>query len=116
MRKKAKSQGFAAPVNREDLVKGAKGPGVDLEEHIAFAIEAMSSIAETLGLVGTAELVADEDSIRGAKREANARHWRQGRGETRLHPATGYIMVWDNATTANTDTPTYVYRQRGCGV
>ena len=59
VRKKMKSKGFAAGVNREDLVKGAAELGVDLNEHIAFVIEAMSSIAETLGLAGTSELVAD---------------------------------------------------------
>lgn len=59
VRKKMKTKGFAAGVNREDLVKGAEELGVDLDEHIAFVIEAMSSIAETLGLAGTSELVAD---------------------------------------------------------
>lgn len=59
VRKKMKSKGFAAGVNREDLVKGAAGLQVDLDEHIAFVIEAMSSIAEQLGLAGRPELVAD---------------------------------------------------------
>jgi putative nucleotidyltransferase with HDIG domain len=59
VRKKMKTKGFAAGVNREDLVKGAAELGVDLDEHIAFVIEAMSSIAETLGLAGTSALVAD---------------------------------------------------------
>jgi len=54
-----KSKGFAAGVNREDLVKGAELLGVGLDEHIAFVIEAMTSIAETLGLAGEANLVAD---------------------------------------------------------
>lgn len=54
VRKKMKSKGFAAGVNREDLVKGAELLGVDLNEHIAFVIEAMSSIADTLGLAGVA--------------------------------------------------------------
>jgi len=52
VRKKMKSKGFAAGVNRDDLVKGAQELGVDLDEHIAFVIEAMSSIADTLGLAG----------------------------------------------------------------
>jgi len=59
VRKKMKSKGFAAGVNREDLVKSAQELGVDLDEHIAFVIEAMSSIADTLGLAGKAELAAD---------------------------------------------------------
>ena len=52
VRKKMKSKGFAAGVNRDDLVKGAAELGVDLDEHIAFVIEAMSSVADTLGLAG----------------------------------------------------------------
>ena len=52
VRKKMKSKGFAAGVNRDDLVKGAAELGVDLDEHIAFVIEAMSSVAESLGLAG----------------------------------------------------------------
>jgi predicted hydrolase (HD superfamily) len=59
VRKKMKTKGFAAGVNREDVVKGAAELQVDLDEHIAFVIEAMSSIAETLGLAGTSALVAD---------------------------------------------------------
>jgi len=52
VRKKMKTKGFAAGVNREDLVRSAAELGVDLDEHIAFVIEAMSSIADTLGLAG----------------------------------------------------------------
>jgi putative nucleotidyltransferase with HDIG domain len=52
VRKKMKTKGFAAGVHREDLVRGAEELGVDLNEHIAFVIEAMSSIADTLGLAG----------------------------------------------------------------
>ena len=53
VRKKMKTKGFAAGVNRDDLVKGAAELGVDLDEHIAFVIQAMSSVADTLGLAGT---------------------------------------------------------------
>ena len=59
VRKKMKTKSFAAKVNREDIVKGAQELGVDLDEHIAFVIEAMSSIADTLGLAGTATRAAD---------------------------------------------------------
>ena len=59
VRKKMKTKSFAAKVNREDIVKGAQELGVDLDEHIAFVIEAMSSIADTLGLAGTAIRAAD---------------------------------------------------------
>ena len=55
VRKKMKAKGFAAGVNRDDLVKGAEELGIDLNEHIANVIEAMSSVAETLGLAGTPE-------------------------------------------------------------
>jgi putative nucleotidyltransferase with HDIG domain len=59
VRKKMKTKGFAAGVNRDDLVKGAEELGVDLDEHIANVIEAMSSIADQLGLAGIPEAVAD---------------------------------------------------------
>jgi putative nucleotidyltransferase with HDIG domain len=52
VRKKMKTKSFAAGVNREDVVKGAAELGVDLDEHIAFVIQAMSSVAETLSLAG----------------------------------------------------------------
>jgi len=55
VRKKMKTKGFAAGVHREELVKGAEELGVDLNEHIAFVIEAMSSIADRLGLAGVQE-------------------------------------------------------------
>lgn len=55
VRKKMKTKGFAAGVNREDLVKGAAELNIDLDEHIANVIEAMSEIADTLGLAGIQE-------------------------------------------------------------
>ncbi len=58
VRKKMKTKGFAAGVNRDDLFKGAAELGVDLDEHIAFVISAMSSIADTLGLAGIQASVA----------------------------------------------------------
>jgi predicted hydrolase (HD superfamily) len=50
-----KTKGFAAGVNRNDLVQGAAELGVDLDEHIAFVIQAMSNTADTLGLAGIQE-------------------------------------------------------------
>lgn len=50
VRKKMKQKAFAAAVNRDDIVRGAEEMGVDLDEHIQFVIDAMSEIAETLGL------------------------------------------------------------------
>jgi putative nucleotidyltransferase with HDIG domain len=55
VRKKMKSKGFAAGVNREDLLHGAEELNVDLNEHIAFVIQAMTSIADVLGLDGQSE-------------------------------------------------------------
>jgi len=53
VRKKMKDKAFARSVNRDDIVNGAADLGVELEEHIAFCIEAMKGIAGELGLEGT---------------------------------------------------------------
>src|SRR2546430_6273158 len=50
VRKKMKDKAFARSVNRDDIVNGAADLGVELEEHIAFCIEAMKGIAKELGL------------------------------------------------------------------
>jgi len=50
VRKKMKQASFAASVNRDDIVRGAEDFGVDLNEHIAFCIEAMRQNADELGL------------------------------------------------------------------
>src|SRR5438874_2499753 len=50
VRKKMKDKAFARSVNRDDIVNGARELGVDLDEHIAFCIEAMKRIAPQLGL------------------------------------------------------------------
>jgi putative nucleotidyltransferase with HDIG domain len=52
VRKKMKDKAFARSVNRNDITTGAAELGVDLEEHIAFCIEAMKGIARELGLEG----------------------------------------------------------------
>ena len=54
VRKKMKDKAFARSVHREDIVQGAADLGLDLEEHIAFCIEAMKTIAKELGLDGSA--------------------------------------------------------------
>jgi putative nucleotidyltransferase with HDIG domain len=54
VRKRMKDKAFARKVNREDIVKGAAELGVDLDEHIAYCIEAMKVIADRLGLDGGA--------------------------------------------------------------
>jgi putative nucleotidyltransferase with HDIG domain len=50
VRKKMKDKAFARSVSRDDIVNGAKELGVDLDEHIAFCIQAMQGIAGQLGL------------------------------------------------------------------
>lgn len=50
VRKKMKQKSFAANVNRDDIVRGAEDLGVDLNEHIQFVIDAMTTIADDLGL------------------------------------------------------------------
>jgi predicted hydrolase (HD superfamily) len=49
-----KDKAFARSVKREDIINGANELGVDLEEHIAFCIEALKGCANELGLEGVA--------------------------------------------------------------
>jgi predicted hydrolase (HD superfamily) len=58
VKKKMKDKAFARSVNRDDIVNGAAELGVDLEEHIAFCVEAMKGIAGELGLDGGAAKTA----------------------------------------------------------
>jgi putative nucleotidyltransferase with HDIG domain len=58
VRKKMKDKAFARSVNRNDITTGAAELGVELEEHIAFCIEAMKGIAGELGLDGSAAKTA----------------------------------------------------------
>lgn len=53
VRKKMKDKAFARGVSREDVMTGVQEMGVDLDEHIAFVITAMQSVASDLGLAGT---------------------------------------------------------------
>ena len=50
VRKKMRDKGFARSVNRDDIIQGADELGVDLEQHIEFAIEALKPVAAELGL------------------------------------------------------------------
>jgi len=52
VRKKMKAKAFAASVNRDDITSGAQALGIELDEHIAFVLEAMRGIAPELGLAG----------------------------------------------------------------
>jgi putative nucleotidyltransferase with HDIG domain len=54
VKKKMKDKAFARSVNRQDITNGAAELGVDIEQHIAFCIEAMRGIAGELGLDGSA--------------------------------------------------------------
>jgi putative nucleotidyltransferase with HDIG domain len=54
VRKKMKDKAFARGVSREDVIGGAEDLGVDLDEHIAFVIDAMRDISPALGLDGPA--------------------------------------------------------------
>jgi putative nucleotidyltransferase with HDIG domain len=50
VKKKLKQPSFARGVNREDVTEGAAELGVELDDHIAFVIEALQPIAAELGL------------------------------------------------------------------
>ncbi len=50
VKKKMKDKSFAAKVNREEILRGAEELGVDFQEHVEFMIQAMSVVAERLGL------------------------------------------------------------------
>lgn len=50
VKKKLKDKGFARAVNRDDIKKGVEELGVDLDEHIAFCIDAMKKEKNRLGI------------------------------------------------------------------
>ena len=52
VRTKMKDKAFARTVRREDITGGAEVLGVDLDEHIAFCIEALKPVAKELGIAG----------------------------------------------------------------
>ena len=54
VRKRMKDKAFARKVNRDDIIQGAAALGVDLDEHVAFCIEALKPIADKIGLDGSA--------------------------------------------------------------
>jgi len=53
VRKKMKDKAFAAKVHRQDIIDGAEGLGIPLEELIQEVILALRAEAELLGLAGT---------------------------------------------------------------
>ena len=50
VKKKLKDKAFARSVNREDIYLGMADLGIALDDHIAFTIQAMTAVAEQLGL------------------------------------------------------------------
>lgn len=50
--KRFKDRGFAAKVEREEIVRGCELFGITLEQHAAFVIEALRPFAAELGLAG----------------------------------------------------------------
>ena len=58
VRKKMKDKAFARGVNRDDVLLGVQEMGVDLDDHIAFVIAAMQSVASDIGLDGSLQMPA----------------------------------------------------------
>ena len=50
VKKKMKDKAFAKAVSREDIINGASELSIELDEHIAFCINAMKAGKEALGL------------------------------------------------------------------
>jgi putative nucleotidyltransferase with HDIG domain len=50
VKKKLKDKAFARTVNRDDVYRGAGELGVDLDEHIAFVVGALTDVAPEIGL------------------------------------------------------------------
>jgi putative nucleotidyltransferase with HDIG domain len=54
VKKKLKDKGFARTVNRQDVYRGAEELGVDLDDHVGFVIGALTAVAPSIGLAGSA--------------------------------------------------------------
>lgn len=50
VKKKMKDKAFARAVNRDDIINGAAGLDIPIEDHIQFCINAMKKNSEALGL------------------------------------------------------------------
>ena len=62
VRRKMKDKDFARSVNRQDIVEGAQGLGIDLDEHISFCVKAMQERAGQLGLEGSTGAAAGQST------------------------------------------------------
>jgi putative nucleotidyltransferase with HDIG domain len=70
VKKKMKTQAFAAAVNREELRKGAEELGVDFDEHVQFVIDALAKADTNHGTDSNANPSADTSA--NANANANA--------------------------------------------
>lgn len=50
VKKKMKDKRFAAKVNRDEIRLGTEELGVEFDEHVAFVVQALSGVAEDIGL------------------------------------------------------------------
>ena len=50
VRKKMRDKAFARAINRDDIIQGVEELGIELDEHIAFVIDALKPVAGELGL------------------------------------------------------------------
>jgi len=50
VKKKLKDKAFARTINREDVTRGARELALDLDEHLAFVIAALTEVAPDIGL------------------------------------------------------------------
>ena len=50
VKKKLKDKAFARSVNREDIYLGVADLGITLDDHITFTLQALTAVAEQLGL------------------------------------------------------------------
>jgi putative nucleotidyltransferase with HDIG domain len=62
VRKRMKDKAFARNVSREEIAEGARGLGLELDEHIGFVLEALRGIADRLGLGSLPPAEAEEEA------------------------------------------------------
>jgi predicted hydrolase (HD superfamily) len=53
VRKKLRDKAFARTVNRDDVYRGAVELGVELDQHIAFVVAALTRVASDVGLAAS---------------------------------------------------------------